>query len=166
MVQYGNEIVRQNLSTGDRAAIVKPKDGQILDADLSPDDRWLALVLGKPSGGNAIHLVPVEGTPGSEKQWVPIADENAVLNSPRWSADGNLLYFSSERDGRPCIWAQRLHPETRQPAGRAFEVYHEKRARYIFGPKRIWKISVARDKLVATMIETTGNVWIARLRPE
>jgi hypothetical protein len=166
VVQYGNEIVRQNFSTGDRAAIVKPKDGQILDADLSPDDRWLAVVLTKPSGGNAIYVMPLDNAPASEAKWVPIVDEDTVLDSPRWSADGNLLYFVSERDGRPCIWAQRLRPDTRQPDGGAFEFYHEKRARYIFGPKRWRKISVARDRLVALMGETTGNIWIAKLEPE
>ena len=163
IVQYGNEIVRQNLSTGNRTALVKTNRGRILDVDLSPDGRWLALVSTKPSGGNAIHLVPIGAALASEKEWVLVADEDTVLDSPRWSADGNLLYFVSERDGRPCIWAQRLNPETQQPTGRAFEVYHERRARYIVGPKRFRKISVARDKLVAMMIKVTGDVWLARL---
>ena len=164
IVQYQNELVRQNLSTGSRLSILKAADGHVLDADLSPDDRWVVFVLGKPSGANALYVVPVGQSPVSHKEWIQVADEDFLLDSPRWSADGNLLYFVSERDGRPCIWAQPMHPQTRKPTGSALEIYHEKRARYAAaGPKRWQAISVARDKLIALRCNATGNIWLANL---
>jgi hypothetical protein len=42
----------------------------------------------------------------------------------RWSPNGNLLYFVSERDGFRCIWAQRLDPGSKRPVGALFAVYH------------------------------------------
>lgn len=165
LVQYGNEIVRQNTVSGERSVVLGANNGTILDADLSPDDRWVAVVMGKPSGGNAIYAAPVRASPVPMQDWVVIADdEDTVLDLPRWSADGSLLYFISERDGRPCVWAQRLHRETMRPLGNAVEIYHENRARYgVYGPKRYRTISVARDNLVMLMCKVTGNIWSANL---
>ena len=165
LAQYGNEIVRQNTVSGERSIILSANNGTILDADLSPDDRWVAVVMGKPSGGNAIYVAPVRASPAPMQDWILIADdEDTVLDSPRWPADGSLLYFISGRDGRPCIWAQRLHGETMRPLGNAVEIYHENRARYgVYGPPRYRTISVARDRLVMLMIEVTGNIWSANL---
>jgi hypothetical protein len=162
--QYGNELVRQNLNTGNRTSLAKPGSGRILDAALSPDDGFVALVLGKHSGGNAIYVVPADGIPIPEPEWIPIADEDFLLDSPRWSADCSLLYYISERDGSPCIWAQRLHPQTRRPDGNAIEVFHERLARYaIAGPKRWRVISAARDRLIALRCEATGNIYLTTL---
>jgi hypothetical protein len=99
------------------------------------------------------------------QDWILIADdEETLLTSPRWFADGSLLYFISGRDGRPCVWAQRLHGETMRPLGNAVEIYHENRARYgVYGPPRYRTISVARDKLVMLMMEVTSNIWSANL---
>jgi Tol biopolymer transport system component len=165
LIQYGNEIVRQNTASGERSVILGANNGTIIDADLSPDGRWVAVVMGKPSGGNAIYVAPVRASPVPMQDWILIADdEDTVLDSPRWSGDGSLLYFIWERDGRPCAWAQRLHGKTMRPLGNAIEIYHENRARYgVYGPKRWRTISVARDKLVMLMIECTGNIWSANL---
>jgi Tol biopolymer transport system component len=163
--QYGNEIVRQNTVSGERSIILSANNGTILDADLSPDDRWVAVVMGKPSGGNAIYVAPVRASSVPMQDWILIADdEETLLTSPRWFADGSLLYFISGRDGRPCVWAQRLHGETMRPLGNAVEIYHENRARYgVYGPPRYRTISVARDKLVMLMMEVTSNIWSANL---
>ncbi|MBZ5500208.1 MAG: serine/threonine-protein kinase [Acidobacteriia bacterium] len=165
LVQYGDEIVRQNTVSGERSNILGANNGTILDADLSPDGRWVAVVMGKPSGGNAIYVAPVRASAAPMRDWILIADdEDNVLASPRWSADGSLLYFISGRDGRPCVWAQRLHGETMRPLGNAIEIYHENRARYgVYGPSRYRTISVARDRLVMLMIQVTGNIWSANL---
>jgi hypothetical protein len=45
-------------------------------------------------------------------------------NVPRWSPDGALLYFLSERDGFRCLWAQRLEPTAKTPFGPAVPVHH------------------------------------------
>jgi Tol biopolymer transport system component len=166
MVQYGDELVRQDLRNGDRSIVLKWNSGRILEADVSPDGGWAVVSLTRNTGNNAMYLVPLRDVPAPERDWVLVADEEYLLDSPGWSADGNLLYFLSARDGRTCIWAQRLEPITRKPAGPAFKVYHEPRARFDLIVARWHKIAVARDRLIALMSETTGNIWLATLGPE
>ena len=84
-----------------------------------------------------------------------------------WSPDGNLLYFLSEREGFRCIWAQRLDPATTHPSGAAFPVRHfhtSRRSLMTIGDPLFVGMSVAVDKLVFSMTERTGNIWMTNLR--
>ncbi|HYI95440.1 MAG TPA: hypothetical protein VEX68_18005, partial [Bryobacteraceae bacterium] len=64
-------------------------------------------------------------------------------------------------DGFMCIWAQRLQPETKLPAGAAFGVHHFHTSRRSLA--NVWlgplETSVARDALVFNLGEVTGNIW-------
>ena len=44
--------------------------------------------------------------------------------APSWSPDASLLYFWSDRDGSPCLWAQRLDPATKRPTGAPLSIQH------------------------------------------
>jgi Tol biopolymer transport system component len=46
-----------------------------------------------------------------ESAWIDIG----VLGL--WSPDGKLIYDISNRDGYPCIWAQRLDAATKRRVG-------------------------------------------------
>ena len=98
---------------------------------VSPDERWLAVLLDKPTGSNIILIAPVGEKPPSERDCVTVTEDAAYLDSPRWSADGALLYFFSDRDGYTCIRAQRLAPTTKRPIGDAFALYYERRSHYL-----------------------------------
>jgi hypothetical protein len=77
-----------------------------------------------------------------------------------------LLYFLSERDGFRCIWAQRLHSSTKQPLGPLLPVYHfhsPRRSLLNVGDSGVVGLGVARDKLVFTLGERTGNIWMATM---
>ncbi len=164
IVQYGNDLILQDLVTGSRTSILNAGSDPILDADLSPDDCWIAFLQTKRSGGNGIYVMPASESFGTSQTVIPVVEADYFLSSPRWSADGNLLYFLSERDGRPCIWAQRLDLQTRKPAGDAFEIFHESLARFAPGPRRFRMISAARDKLIAMRVEGTSNIYLSQLR--
>ncbi len=165
VIQYGKDVVRQDLTSGERIPILTANEGTIRDASLSADDRWLALLLSGAPGRYAIYVVPVRARAVPEQEWILIDEETGYVESPRWSADGNLIYFFSERDGHSCIWAQRLATTTRRPDGHAFALYHEHRARVVLNRPRGWaSISVARDKLVFAGGEAAGNIWMAQLR--
>lgn len=87
---------------------------------------------------------------------------------PSWSPDGKLLYFLSGRDGFRCIWAQRLDPATKRPAGLPFHVQHFHRSRrsllrIVTARSPQIGFRVYRDRAFFSMDEVTGNVWIADL---
>jgi len=81
----------------------------------------------------------------------------------RWSPDGRLIYYVSDRDNYRCLWAQRLAETTRQPVGAPFAVFHFHRARHslLNMDLSLLQFSVAPDRVVFSMGERTGNVWFA-----
>jgi serine/threonine protein kinase/Tol biopolymer transport system component len=164
IVQYGNQLVRQDLATGSRNPIFSPSEGTLQDASLSPDDRWLAVLLSTPSRVSVIYISPVNAKAVSESEGILLVEDHSYADSPRWSADGRLIYFISERDGHSCIWAQRLDPVTKRPSGGAFAVHHVHQAGAMLNWPRGWgPISVAGDRLVFVLGEIGGNIWMAGL---
>ena len=113
-----------------------------------------------------IFITPIRnGIAAPESEWVPITDGSGLDRNAVWSPDGNLLYFLSERDGFRCIWAQRLSAVTKHPSGAPFTVYHFHQARRSLMPaQEVARIglTVPRDKIVFSMAETNGNIWLAR----
>jgi hypothetical protein len=111
-------------------------------------------------------VVPFKGAVlQDEKAWIPITDGEGMERYADWSPDGKVLYFLSERDGFRCIRGQRLDPATKHPVGPPFDVYHFHHARQSLGTVDPVNISptVARDKMVFSMVETTGTIWMATL---
>ena len=136
----------------------------LFNARLSADGRWVSFN-GRPNrlAPARIFIAPVRGMiVSSEKDWIVVTEDG---DAPNWSPNASLLYFWSNRDGSPCLWAQRLDPLTKQPSGSAVSIQHfHNRARswrnlYLGGPD----IAVAVDKLVFDLGEHTGNIWMTDL---
>lgn len=83
----------------------------------------------------------------------------------RWSPDGTLLYFVSDRDGHLCLWAQRLDGKSKRPLGTPFPVRHFHDSG--FGMQSVGvgllEIDAARDKVVFGVDELTSNIWSVRI---
>lgn len=130
----------------------------------SPDDRWVVFNA-TLAGRSRIFIAPVRSrglTP--ESDWIAITD-GVWDDIPRWSPDGNSVYFMSERDGYRCIWAQRLDA-SKQPSGAAVPIFHAHEARRSLLNIQAGNLqmSVARDKIVFNMSEQSGNIWMATVR--
>ena len=85
-----------------------------------------------------------------------------VLRYGTQIADGNLLYYTSDRDGYRCIRAQRLDPKTKRPVGPPIDSHSARRSLTNAGIEFL-EISLSSDKLVFNLGEITGNVWMAKL---
>jgi eukaryotic-like serine/threonine-protein kinase len=136
----------------------------------SPDDRWILFTALPRTGGegSVAFVAPFRGDatiPVAE--WQVVADGFPYNGAAGWSPDGNLVYFMSRRDGFLCLWAQRLHPTTRRPEGEPFEVqpFHRPQIRSmaLWGPGSAGT-AVARDRMAFSMVEATGNIWMAEVR--
>ncbi len=148
-----------DLTTGEDLPLLRHPDYHIFGFQISPDGRWIAFHL-----NTQIFVVPFQvEVPQQEKDWIAVTKRDASHAHPRWSPDGNLLYYQSSRDGFMCIWAQHLNPDTKKAEAEPFGVYHSHSARLalgnISGAQRIW-VSVARDKMVFSMGERSGNIWM------
>jgi serine/threonine protein kinase len=102
------------------------------------------------------------GIVASEAEWIEISSDG---DAPSWSPRATLLYFWSDRDGSPCLWAQHLDPVSKRPSGSPAAVQH-------FHSRGLsWKnlyvgepgIAVAHDKIVFNLGEHTGNVWMTEV---
>ncbi|MGH9657139.1 MAG: hypothetical protein ACRD96_01270, partial [Bryobacteraceae bacterium] len=140
---------------------------ELARARFSPDGRWIAFTAGTGAGlfyRNRIAIVPKDPPPDEDK-WIWITDDSTFHEKPRWSPDGSLLYYTSDRDGFRCVRAQRLDPATKRPVRAAFDVYHSHGARtsLMNAGIQFMDISVTRDRLIFNLEERTGNIWMAKI---
>jgi hypothetical protein len=180
LIRYGvNRLVRQNISTGAQTQLLTVASGALLDARLSPDDRWLAFVAAVPDREIETYIAPVGDASPSPETWLRIPTDRSYVGAwwlfpptlrilrppgPVWAADGDLLYYFSDRDGHTCIWAQRLEPRTKQPQGAPYALYHLHRtdtSPASFG--RAMFLAGARDKLILPVWTVTSNLWTAKV---
>ncbi len=146
-------------------------DGEysVARARFSPDGRWISFMAFNAAGSHVV-VVPFKSqAPPRKDQWISITEHGPIpQDKPRWSPDGNLLYYTSDVDGFRCIWARRLDPDTKRPIGEPLEVYHSHSARRSLvnaGIPLFLELSVTANKLFFNLGETTGNVWMAEWKP-
>jgi Tol biopolymer transport system component len=131
-------------------------------ARFSPDGRWVSFQAGTGANTRRIFVAPFRvGSPIPEADWIPITGGKVLDREPRWSPDGNLLYFLSTRDGHNCIWSQRLD-SGRHSTGEPSAVVHLHAARRNLDVNDTGPIglSVAQGRLIFAMAEVTGNIWM------
>ena len=167
---HGNQLVRylMDVPTAKKSHLLDHSSPQI---GFSADGDWITFVVQPVPGiasplGCRIFIAPYKSESIREEQWIPLSEVSTWDDKPRWSPDGNLIYFVSDRDGFACIWAQKLDPKTKRPREGAFAVYHSHESRCSIKNQGYGglEISVARDKIVFSMVELTGNIWTANLK--
>ncbi|MDA2927554.1 hypothetical protein MYX78_10055 [Acidobacteria bacterium AH-259-G07] len=158
----GTRMHLLSLSTGEQIELLRHPKYRVFDARFSPDDRWIAFHALVGPARRQLFIAPFQGRKAiPESEWVAVTDGSKSDAWSWWSPDGNLLYFISDRDGFRCIWAQPLAPSKR-PVKSAFPVRHlhrSGRSMSTLSPVEL-KLSVARHKIVFTLEELTGNIWM------
>jgi len=138
----------------------------VFNARLSSDGRWVAVNARSNSRAPAQVLIArvLDSSVASESEWITVSEDG---DAPAWSPDARLLYFWSNRDGSPCLWAQRLDRGTKKPTGSPIAIhrFHSRglswRNLYLGAPD----IAVTHDKIVFNLGEHSGNVWLTDLPP-
>jgi Tol biopolymer transport system component len=152
------------LLTGDKHELISHPQYSLYQPHFSPDDRWIAFLAKTGQDRSRIYVTPFKGAVRHDSgAWIPVTDGENVDDKPRWSPDGGLIYFTSERDSFRCIWAQPVNQSTKRPIGVPFAVHHFHTSRRSLmnvglGPL---EISVTRDALFFNLGEVRANVWRA-----
>ncbi len=158
LVSDGSHLYRQDEPTQTRTVLI---DSPAADPGLSPDDRWLAFAAPKPDGAAVLFIAPVGNRAVPASEWLAVAADRNFIGSPRWSPSGRYLFYLSNRDGSPCVWAQRFDPLTKA-LGAPIHVYHD----HGFPSLRanpVRTFAVTADRLYLMMAEMSSNVWTATL---
>jgi Tol biopolymer transport system component len=102
------------------------------------------------------------GSLAPQSEWVSLTEPGNWVDKPRWSPSGNVIYYLSDRDGFVCVWARSLDPATKRPVGAPKALAHFHEGRNSIGSVNGMSLSAARDKLVFSVGEEFGNIWIAQ----
>ena len=80
-------------------------------------------------------------------------------DTPRWSPDDCIIYFTAERDGYRCIYGQPVNRQTKAPEGEPFPVYHAHSARQslLNALASFEEISIGHEGIAFVMGEVTGT---------
>jgi eukaryotic-like serine/threonine-protein kinase len=145
---------------------LRSDDYGIFQTRLSPDNRWVAFGAAH-QGRERLFVAALRDTmtATAENEWIPFTGDESWADKPRWSPDGNLIYFISNRDGFFCVWAQRVTPHTKRPIGAPMAIthFHGSRLSVANVGFSVLGISVARDKIAFNLGELTGNIWMTNL---
>ncbi len=159
-----------DLTQGTMKELIRNSKLALYPESFSRDGQWIAFQARPVDNDSArtIYITPFhDGEVGGQDTWIAVTDGNHMDREVRWSPDGAMIYFLSERDGFRCIWGQRLDRKTKRPEGEPFPVYHfhhsQQSLTSLGSPGKVG-LSVTNGGLLFSMAETTGNIWMARRR--
>ena len=159
-----NRSIRDTLGLVDRntrqvTPFLFDPDGNLYQGHFSHDGAWVTFL--SVRNHSQIYVVPFSAHQVPMKDWIPITDGSTWDDKPSFSFDDKLIFFTSDRDGSRCIWAQRLTPDM-HPSGSPFAVchFHSRRRSLANIPIGRMSLAVGPGTLVFNQGEYTGNLWL------
>jgi Tol biopolymer transport system component len=154
-----------NLHSQRKTDLLKSTDSGFMQARFSPDGRWVCAIETRVPGNDALRLivVPLRDELVAKAYWITVFDGATTI--PCWSPDGNAIYFSAKHEGFVCLWAQRLARDSKRPMGVPLPVYHFHNTLGIVDtadPVSRRDTTVSAARIVVSLGEITGNIWMSR----
>ena len=125
---------------------------------VSPGGRWFVFQA-ESSGGYSRSRIVV--APLSGNAWREITDGRRRADKPRWSDDGRIIYYISDRGGLFNIWAQPFDPDSGVPVGtaRALTAFDGPGEQILPNVGKA-EMSIHAGRLVVPVIRPKGAVWM------
>ena len=135
-------------------------DYDLFQGHFSPDGRWIVFgaARSQPRGPEfTIYAMPATGGP-----WIRITEGKHLDTTPRWSPDGKKIYFLSEHGGFFNVWGIRFDPVRGASLGDPFQVTSFGSANFMVASSIIPTVdlSLTQDRLVVSMQQTSGSIWL------
>jgi Tol biopolymer transport system component/DNA-binding winged helix-turn-helix (wHTH) protein len=124
----------------------------------SPNQRWISFVAVPRADRSTttVYVMPASGGP-----WRPVTDGQSYEDKSRWSPDGRVLYFISNRDGRFEVWGRRFDPEAGRPEGQPFRVTSLEGTKQILSPYLTdMEMFITPTRIFLPMFEASSRIWV------
>ena len=154
------DIWRQPIDAPAKAAKIISLPGyNLFQSYTSPDEKWIVFEAYRqtPSRPEShVYVVPVDG--GNPTQ---ITQEKSIDDKPRWSPDGKDIYFVSDRDGFFNLWRVGFDSQSGRAMGAPARITTFD-SPALMVPKNISlvELSLAGDKFVLNLVESSGGIWM------
>ena len=151
------------------ANAVKGKERKLVSSDaktnlwqsrFSPDGRWIvfeAEAFQGPAHKSDIYVTPA----ASGGPWTTITAGKHWDDKPRWSPDGKIIYYLSERRGLFNVWGIPFDPLNGKTEGEPFQVTSFDNPRLkvaeVMGDVGL---SLTQNQLVVTVSRVSGSIWV------
>lgn len=157
-------IVARAMSNGRSTELIRTAKGLIGRARISPDGHWVAF-----NGGSgpvrSVYVVPFRpGASIPETEWSRLTGKDTYAGHPEWSPDSRLVYYFSDRDGKFCVWGQRVNPTSGRPEGDPIAVWHFHDVRRSLAGVSFPQMGLAAysSHLILSLSEMSGNIWMSQ----
>jgi Tol biopolymer transport system component len=132
----------------------------LFDGRFSADGHWIcfaATTRPEKSGFATIYTVSSAGG-----KWNRITEGMALERHPRWAPDGKTIYFVSDRTKFFNVWGIRIDPAHGGSIGQPFQVTtFDNPAKWMASNASFPnEISVGKNRLVWSLAELSGNIWM------
>jgi len=144
----------------ERKLVASDAKTNLWQAQFSPDGHWIVFEAEGTAQGvhrSALYVTPAAGS-GS---WTTITDGKRWDDKPRWSPDGRIIYFLSERRGFFNVWGIHFDPVKGKPEGEPFQVTAFDNPRLMVAEVMPdVGLSLTQDQLVVTVAQVSGSIWV------
>ena len=150
-------LLPANATSGlERRVLATDAESNLWKARLSADQRWVVFAAPTGPGVSALYAVPIAG--GDR---VKITTGEFFEDRPRWSPDGRIVYFLSNRSGFFNVWGRRFDPERGVALGEPFAVTELNDPAQMIPPRTVQLgMAVSHDRLIVPVADASGNIWV------
>ena len=132
---------------------------ELYQSHISPDGQWIVYEAVRDLQTKLESKLFIMRASGGPR--IQITDGKYWDDKPLWSLDGKTIYFLSGRKGFNNVWGLRFDPAQGKLVGDVFQVTAFENPALMI-PEQIAAVhfSLAQDKLVVTMSQTSGSIWV------